>query len=108
AGRRLGEFVLPGWAGRLAFWPVEGGCDEFVGVFGGLPARASSSAIRTRSALMCSRRFLFWSDSSSIFRSNDRTSDFRLSPLSESIPSERESHPQPSIHHSCDDPADAT
>ena len=86
-GQPLRHFFLPDLSATLAFCPLEGGSDEFVGVFGGLPARASSSAIRARSALMCSRSFLFWSDSSSIFRSNDRTSDFRLSPLSESIPS---------------------
>ena len=45
----------------LAFCPLDGGSDEFVGVFGGLPARPSSSVMRASSALFCST-------SSSIFQ----------------------------------------
>jgi hypothetical protein len=48
----------------LAFCPLDGGSDEFVGVFGGLPVRPSSSAMRASSALFCSTR-------SSIFASRD-------------------------------------
>ena len=85
-------FFLP--SATLAFCPREGGSEEFEGVFGGLPERPSSSAIRARSALICLRSSsivacseLFLSESSSILRSSDRTSDFTLSALSESIPS---------------------
>ena len=48
------------------FCPLDGGSDEFVGVFGGLPVRPSSSAMRASSALFCSTR-------SSIFASRDST-----------------------------------
>src|SRR5260370_30779592 len=41
-------------SGRLAFCPVEGGSEELVGVFGGDPKRASSSATRAASTLFCS------------------------------------------------------
>jgi len=71
---------VPDASAMLAFCPLDGGSDEFVGVFGGLPARPSSSAMRASSTLFCSTR-------SSIFASRDSTSPFRLSALSESIPS---------------------
>ena len=56
-GRPLRLFFADASA-TLAFCPLDGGSDEFVGVFGGLPARPSSSAsaalrrvsIRTRTA----------------------------------------------------------
>jgi hypothetical protein len=41
---------VPNASAMLAFFPLDGGCDEFVGVFGGLPARPSSSAMRASSA----------------------------------------------------------
>jgi len=71
---------VPDASAMLAFCPLDGGSDEFVGVFGGLPARPSSSAMRASSTLVCSPR-------PSIFASRDSTSPFRLSALSESIPS---------------------
>jgi hypothetical protein len=61
----------------LDFCPLDGGSDEFVGVFGGFPVRPSSSAMRASSALFCSTR-------SSIFAS-EAPGPSGLSALSESI-----------------------
>src|SRR5262249_31839671 len=92
-GRPLRHFFfLPDLSATFAFCPLEGGSDEFDGVFGGLPPRPSNSAIRARSSsilarseLFCSRRSLFCSKSSSILFSSDSTTPFWLSALSESI-----------------------
>src|SRR5215470_8189367 len=98
-GRPLRLLFVVDASATLAFCPLEGGSDEFVGVFGGLPARPSSSAMRARSVLIClrsssiltwselfcSRRSLFCSKSSSILFSSDSTNPFWLSALSESI-----------------------
>src|SRR5215472_419235 len=92
-GRPLRHFFfLPDLSATFAFCPLEGGSDEFDGVFGGLPPRPSNSAIRARSSsilarseLFCSRRSLFCSKSSSILFSSDSTNPFWLSALSESI-----------------------
>src|SRR5262245_19430464 len=85
--------------------PIIRGVEE---VFGGLPPRASSSAMRAKSALicfrsssivacselfcsrrslLCSKRSLFCSKSSSIFANSDSNNLFWLSASSESIPS---------------------
>jgi len=52
-GRPLRPFFCGDVAGRLAFCPLDGGSEEFVGVFGGWPARSSSSAIRASRVLIC-------------------------------------------------------
>ena len=72
-GRPLRPFFVVDAFAALAFCPLDGGSDELVGVFGGLPARASSSATRARSSY--------------ILVSSESTSAFRLSASSESIPS---------------------
>ena len=78
ARRRAGPCGLSSAAmsGRLAFCPLDGGSEEFVGVFGGWPAHASSSAIRARRVLICPSSSLFCASSWS-------TSGFKLSLSSE-------------------------
>jgi hypothetical protein len=49
----LRHFFMVDASPTLAFCPRDGGTDEFVGVFGGLPALPSSSATRASSALFC-------------------------------------------------------
>jgi hypothetical protein len=78
--------------------------DELLGVFGGLPERPSSSAIRARSSSILARSAVFWPASSSILVSSDSTSPFRLSASSESIlpgdiPSLNQTSPTRSMPH---------
>jgi hypothetical protein len=51
-GRPLRLFFVADASATLTFCTLDGGSDEFVGVFGGFPARASSSAMHAGASVL--------------------------------------------------------